>query len=503
MFINKISDELSRTLKSNYSVSSTRKLIKNIQKTIKEEDAEALDRLSIGIDDTLATLVLKENFNNGENLLNLNENIFAYKKGVWKIEEKSVLDRAVLDTIKKIMNSDLAEHSLIKKVIFSKKKNDNINSLTENITSLILKMVATSESENKLNLTGDKNSDCSIINTLNKEIYINNGQVTVEDHRYDSYLVTQFDVEYDPEATCPTWIKMLNDVFQEYADREELVRHFCEILGYILQSRKKDPVFLILLGSGKNGKSFVMSEFSKIMGTQSTVNDSITGFFKSAHATTGLIGKNMFVDDDYEKGSMLPDGQIKKLSENKVITAEPKNKGKFNFISKCTPVILANHVPKTKDSSGGMERRAHIFDFNHFFSDSEIDRRLDVKLQAEKSGFLNLLLKSYIEYEKRGKFDIPPSCVRSIKSWMKGANPINAFIEEKLDVTENFDDKIKAQHIFDIYKSYCINENDGQYTFTRNTFYEELKGKKGINIVMNSTDRNYYIHGIKMKSFLN
>lgn len=502
MFIDVIATEMTKSGGGIVKCSSVaaRKLIRQIKQKIETDEDEKLDQLAIGLDDTVATIILKESFNGGKHLLNLNGNLFAYESGVWVKQEAAVLQLIVLNGIKKIMLGKTEEHAMIRRVIFKKKKNDDIDGLTNKITSLMLKMVATPESKDLLNLRNKAEVPYSVVNTLNKEIYIEHGKMTVEDHKFDSYLISQFNVIYDPEADCPTWKLMLDNVFQKYEDKEEMIRHFCEILGYILQSQKKIAAFVILLGSGRNGKSFFMSQFSKLMGHDSTVNDDILKFSQGAHAESALVGKNMFIDDDWKKGQMLPDDYIKKLSENKTLTANPKFKEQFNFVSRCTPVILSNSSPRSRDTSYGIERRAHVFDFNYRFTEEEIDPRLDEKLKAERSGFLNLLLKSYLDFERRGGFKIPLSVQNSIHNWLRGSSPIMAFLASKAVITNDQTDKVKAQYLFDMYKAFTAGENFS-HPMTRTNFYDEMRGINGLSVKMNSSDKNFYIHGIQIASF--
>ena len=478
---------------------TARKIIKGLQKEIEEDKDEELDKLAIGLDDTLATMILKEHFNDGKHLLNLNNNLFTYRHGVWQKQELAVLEKTVLNGIKHILQSNKKEYDSIKQVIFKKRKNDDIDGLTNKITSLILKMVATPEADDILNLKNKSEIKYSVVNTLNKEIYIQNGKITVEDHKYDSYLISQMNVHYDPNETCPNWDRMFDKIFQKYADKEEVKRHMYEVLGYIIQSKKKEPLFLLIVGSGKNSKSFLMSEFSKVMGMDSTLNVEMKKFSEGAHAETALVGKNMIIDDDWKKGQLIPDDYIKKLSENKMLTANPKFKEQFNFVSRATPVILANSSPKSKDTSFGMERRAHVFNFNYQFQDNEIDRRLDEKLQAERSGFLNKILNAYIEFEKRGGyFKVPMSVKKATQEWLKGSNPLLAFLDEKIIITKDPSDKVKAQGLFDSYNNYCQNENMS-HALTRNNFYDDLKNINGLSVKKDSSDKNMYIYGAKLK----
>lgn len=496
-FIDLIASGLTAGMKQKYSSTNTRKLLNSLRKEIKEEEEEELEELSIGLDDTLGEMILKEHFNDGKYLLNLKGNLFTYKHGVWVREDIEIIEKLVLNGIKKIMKSTSKDYAAIKKVIYKKSKNHDMDGLTNKIVSIILKMVATSEADDILNLKNKSEINYSVVNTLNKELYIQNGKMTVEDHKYDSYLITQFNVNYDEKADCPTWDLVLNNVFQKYADKEDVKRHFCEVLGYIMQSKKKSPLFLILLGSGRNGKSKIMEEFSLMMGVDSTVNEDLLSWSKDTHGISDLVGKNMFFDDDWKKNQILPDDIIKKMSENKLLTANPKFEKRFNFVSKCTPVISANNNAKTVDTSFGMERRAHVFDFNYTFTLGEIDHHLGEKLKAERSGFLNLLIKSYLAYENRGSFKYPLSVQKSIKNWLKGSNPLHSFFDEKTVITKDHTDRVKAQQLYDLYIMYMQNENFS-HNMTRSNFYSELTFMDGLTKKLDGTDKNYYIHGLKL-----
>lgn len=482
-----------------YNVTSTRKLILALEKEIKAEHDETIEKLAIGLDDTLGQMVLKQAFNDGKYLINQNGLLFHYKDGYWQRLDLTVLEKITLEEIKNIINSKGEEYDAIKETIFLKKKNDDLNGLTNQIVNIMLKMTASNENEDILNLKNTKDVNYSVMNFLNKEVYIyKDGRIEVQDHSYDSYLITRFNVNYNPEAQCPNWIRMLNNVFQKYFDKDEVIRHFSEILGYSLQTLKPEPIFNILLGIGDNGKSYVMSEFAKCLGVQSVLSKNIHEFASDKHATTALLGKNLLIDDDWQKGQILPDGLIKKISENKLITTRPMYKEEFSFISKCTVFINANSSPKTKDVSNGMSRRAQVFDFNYKFEKHEKEKDLSEKLKAERDGFINYLIQCYVNYLKRGFFKIPLSVQKSTNEWLKNSNPLMAFISEKLIKTGDKDDKVKGHALFEMYKNYIINENSS-FNMSRNNFYDDIRNIQGLSIITNKSDKTIYVHGLKQK----
>lgn len=414
------------------------------------------------------------------------------------------VQKIVLDGIRNIINSENPEYDAIKSVIFLKKANDSLDTLTSTVTNLIMKDCSDKQYNDTLNLRGTKELPYSIINTLNKEIYIQDGKVNVKNHSYDSYLTTQYNVYYNPEADCPNWDQMLHRVFADYPDRDDMVRHFYEIIGYSIQNKKTRPLVTILLGSGKNGKTFILTQIAKMLGVDSVLTANICKFFEGAHSTASLVGKTWLLDDDWKKGQLLPDDQIKSLSENKMITANPKGKSTFNFMSNVTIFINSNSSPRTKDTSEGMARRVQVIEFNREIKDSEQDPLLEEKLAKERSGLLNRLIDGYIRYVKRGyKFEIPISVQKSNRDWFKASNPLVAYLDEKYIFTGDRNDKIKVQQIFDGYKNYLDFENQSNYSVTRNNFIDEMKNmgsSRNISVVKNSHNTTYYIHGIRAKT---
>ena len=86
-----------------------------------------------------------------------------------------------------------------------------------------------------------------------------------------------------------------------------------------------------------------------------------------------MIGKLLVYDDDLNKNIVLPDGTLKKLSEDGQITANPKGYQPFTFTKVCTVVMCCNGTPKTKDISKGFRRRAMVIPFDRGFTKEEQD----------------------------------------------------------------------------------------------------------------------------------
>ncbi|MBF0326920.1 MAG: hypothetical protein HQL42_17865 [Alphaproteobacteria bacterium] len=109
-----------------------------------------------------------------------------------------------------------------------------------------------------------------------------------------------------------------------------------------------------------------------------------------------LRGKLMFVDDDVRTGIRLPDGTLKKISEEKELTGEQKYQNQFNFVSRAVPVLLCNNIPSLPDLSHGMLRRLQVLQFKRTFKGSKDDKGLFTRIwSSEMSGVLNRAIEGW------------------------------------------------------------------------------------------------------------
>ncbi len=143
-------------------------------------------------------------------------------------------------------------------------------------------------------------------------------------------------------------------------------------------------------GHGSNGKTGFMNIIQRIIGQHAIMSDCIGDVEKHDFKIGALDGKLLFVDDDVDAGTCLPDGFLKKISERKMLTGQHKFKNPFQFICRAVPVLLANAFPSTKDTSYGLMRRMMVVPFNERFKREEIVPGLfDQIWEEEASGILN------------------------------------------------------------------------------------------------------------------
>ncbi len=269
-------------------------------------------------------------------------------------------------------------------------------------------------------------------------------------------------VKYDPDAKAPLFRGAMLKIFSEAENPKELVRFFNELIGYSIQPDRSQPIIVVCMGRGSNGKTSLVELIVKLIGSDLVRSGRVDELEKDRFALGGLFGKLLFIDDDVRAGAKLPDGTLKKISEAKVLTGEHKFKDQFNFVNRAFPMLLCNNAPSLADLSHGMMRRLIVVPFQKQFSKEEQDRTLFPRIVAtELSGVLNHALRAWSRLQKRGHFADTPDLIKARDALLRTANPLQSFIEERCA-------KRKSVTFLRFYEAYKEWAHESGYTLTQN-----------------------------------
>lgn len=431
----------------------------------------------------LAELTLRRKYDNGKNLImNYNGQFWYYNGKYWQTVIKEYVGKHITEQLLK-----LREKMSIKQ---------SENELVSNAISIIGKLTA--QKDDQLGLADEPKP---VINCLNGELWLNSkGEYKFRKHKASSHLVNLNKVKFDPKAECPVYEKALKETFKNLPDCDDVIRHFYEVIGYILHPEKSPAKWFLLRGNGSDGKTTQMKIISALLGS-AVLPESIerfsTGSFADSHATSSLVGKLLVYDDDLNKNIVLPDGTLKKLSEDGQITANPKGYQPFTFTKVCTVVMCCNGTPKTKDISKGFRRRAMVIPFDRGFTKEEQDPSiLKYIIKNELSGVLNKALEGLKRLKQRGYFQEPISCKDAKNSWLDSANSTAGFIRDCVEITKQFNtDKVSLNDLYMAYCNYCDEQNYNRVT-AKNSFKESCME---LGLAVKSRGRHHTFVGIKLK----
>lgn len=295
-----------------------------------------------------------------------------------------------------------------------------------------------------------------VINCKNGELWIaDDGDVALRPHNAKSYLRHCLDVTYDPAAKSPRYDQTIGEIFAKASDPKAMVRHWHDLVGYVLSPWRSIPIIVICPGGGNNGKTKLARTITHLIGHDLVHAGRIESLDKSRFAIGFLLGKVLFLDDDVSAGIRLPDGLLKTISEEKTLTGEIKHGSTFNFINRVIPMLLCNGNPSLTDLSYGLQRRLMVIPFDRTFTPQEDERdRFDKIWAQELPGILNLALGGLKRVVKRGlKFDYPEDVKTATAKFLREANPLPAFIADRCE--QHASGRCLLRLFYEAYANWC------------------------------------------------
>lgn len=271
------------------------------------------------------------------------ENILATPSHVWIWNEKGfwhpIEDRVLKATVQDVLKSSIAIY------------NGEINSVTE----ILKNAIQAPEHE--------WNTNTCAINLQNGELHWSGSEWLLEPHNREHYRTTQIPVIYDPDAKCPRFEKFLDEIFAPDDDAKEKSQSLLEMMGYSLMCHADYEKFIILIGSGANGKSVFLSVLEALIGKENTAAvqpSKLADKFQRVFLHLKLIN----LVTEIAEGDLIADAELKAITSGEVTTVENKFERAFNFKPYCTCWFGTNHMPHTRDFSEALFRRALVIPFD-------------------------------------------------------------------------------------------------------------------------------------------
>lgn len=338
--------------------------------------------------------------------------------GVWKKLEERTIRQFVHDTVPPLV--DMVSKNLI-----------------EGVSDLFKTEVFKPEHEFDV---GEPES----VNCLNGELSLYDvaGGWVLEEHNKQNYRTTQIPIEYDASARAPRFMQFMNEVFKGDTDADDKITALLEMVGYSLMAHCRHERFIILVGSGANGKSVLLSVLEALCGSTNVAGVQPSQFdnkFQRAH----LHGKLANIVTEIEQGQVIADAALKGIVSGEPTTVEYKHKDPFMMRPFSTCWFGTNHMPHTRDFSDALFRRALVVSFNNTFKPElgNCDPNLKDKLLDELPGILNLALAAYADAIQNG-FTMPESCDAARKEWRLEADQVAQFVDECCITDSNFETPI-------------------------------------------------------------
>lgn len=406
--------------------------------------------------------------------------IFIYNNVYWVQIKLSFLEKIIDFALDKMGKLDLKRDVLISTV------------------STLVKVKCSSSVSKFYNPNSSKNAICC----TNCEIhFLPDGTYIKKEHSYDSYISQLLEVEFNEKAKGVLFQDTLSGIFDHNSDPKGMIDYMSEIYGYLIQPYKNLSTWWLWYGLGGEGKSLLLDLIGGILGDLYLPSDSnliAKSNNRDNHLSSQFVGKMILSVGDLTRNVALDDGKIKELSDNKVMTANPKGLGAFKFMYSAGVIVCSNYFPNVDDNSDGFQSRCSVVHFKGKIrgTDKE-DKFRKTKLLSsvdEKSAILNFALKGLKRLRDRGKFQPPKECLDLRSAWLTNSNSLQIFVREKIIVTrDQRDETCTFTDLYDKYVTWCSENTSSKY-ISKIKFSKELR-PFGLNVVPKTDNKKFIVGG--------
>lgn len=287
-----------------------------------------------------------------------------------------------------------------------------------------------------------------------KNCSINLLDYKASDSKTDDFATKCSNVEYNPEATCPTWEKFLMQIFN---NDYELIEYVQKAIGYSLSGDVSEQCLFIMWGSGANGKSTFLNTIQEILGDYSCSASTSSFMSKNNEQSNDIArlrGMRLVTTSEVEQGEALSESLIKQITGEDELTARFLYGEYFSFRPTFKIFMATNHKPRIKGSDNGIWRRIKLIPFTVTIPPEQRDKTLGAKLKSESSGILNWMLQGFLKWKKEGLKD--PAVVREANDeYRDDMDSVGSFIRECLNVDATGKMRLANKDLYEVYSKWC------------------------------------------------
>lgn len=314
---------------------------------------------------------------------------------------------------------------------------------------------------------------------------------TLKEHSPEVLSLNMFSVNYNPKATCPNFIRFLNQICK-YNPR--LYVNIIKMLGYCIYQSCEYQCAFLLWGDGDNGKSIILKVIQALVGLDNVsavaLHDLCDGdkFYPAQ-----LFGKTVNIYAD------LPFQKIKNTSKFKasvagdLIEGQFKNQNSFYFEPYAKQLYSTNRISKSDDDTYGWFKRWVLLHFKVRIEKELQDKELVKKLTTaeELSGVLNLALTGLRLLKRDGGFEV--GSIQEIKrEYEKQSNLVKEFVAENYQVdigNESPEYSVSSERVQTEFINWLKEDNGSRQQYLKNEITNSGSEGRDMDLDNNEMDR--------------
>jgi len=353
-------------------------------------------------------------------------------------------------------------------------------------------------------------------------IPVKNGLLNLKTRKLEDYnskyiLFNKIPITYDPKAKVVSIEKFFHDVAKDVKDVDTLY----EMFGYCLYTDSFLEKAVMLLGSGRNGKTKLLTLLRKFLGEHNSTEINLRRIETDKFCINAMMNSLANLAGDISKKRIEDSSMFKELVGRDKISTARKFKDDIEFTSYAKQIFATNNLPQTDDISDGFWTKWVLIQFpNKFVPQKEYERAIrgipndqqkyikimnphiirEIVSEAEMSGLLNKALDGLDRLFKNKSFTSSNSSKEIEQLWIRESSSFAAFALDCLQRKSNY--YITADDMLNEYAQYCdlhssVIEAPKEIAHTMSSLFSSSKDIKRLN---ESTERMWV--NVKFKNEL-
>ena len=302
----------------------------------------------------------------------------------------------------------------------------------------------------------------------------------------DDLSTRSITVAWDPTAECPLWLRFLERVQPDPEVRSFLQRW----AGYLCTGVIREHIFVILHGTGRNGKGVFVNAIMHVLGAfaRQVPTDLLVESHGPKHPVDKMTlrGVRFASASETEQGARLATTVVKALTGGDTMSARGMGENFTEWKPTHKVALQTNPKPVIRESGPAIRDRLLLVPWKVYMSAAERDLDLGKKLEAEAPGILRWLVDGCLAWLTEGLN--PPEAVRLATSqYLDDQDLVGNFLADRTTSEPSYPGATVRENATTLYQSFvkwC--EGQGRKPDTQTAFGSELdtrgfaRDKKGV-----------------------
>jgi P4 family phage/plasmid primase-like protien len=271
------------------------------------------------------------------------------------------------------------------------------------------------------------------------------------DSRYFNEIVLPYD--FAPDAQCPLWLQTIKEILPKKSKLDKRRMVLQEFMGYTLLLICKFAKFLVLIGSGGNGKSTITEIWQAMLGDE---NVSAVGLesLGDEFRQWPLKGKLANFSGELPYLNKVNEGTLKRIVSGEPVDANRKNRDPVKLRLHAKLIVNTNDMPRINDATPATWDRMIVIPFLERFRDTDKDDKDRVeKLRDELPGIFLWSLAGLRRLLQNGKFTECALCKSKVQEHRIESDSVLAFLDECCEKSKGH--VVFSQRLYHLYRHYC------------------------------------------------